>query len=177
MILKYRCDSQIGLQIICWCQLDFLSIKRLELSKIVFTSRRQSNLKMKFLNSIILCWSFLVVKQIMAFELTVKRGGAEALKPFLTNQLMNDILLRKIALSQRVTLTEKVRNSNLRNVLAYLRKNNSKVVERTKTRSNRLNGFKRFHHWFFFLENKNSFHLILSIYWFRRHKASIWLNS
>jgi len=88
----------------------------------------------------------MILQHIMALDLTVKRGGAEALKPFLTNQLMNDFRSRKLTLSQRVTLTEKVRNSKLRNVLAYLRKNDSKLVKRTKTRSNRLSAFKNFHH-------------------------------
>ena len=76
--------------------------------------------------------------QLIALNISLKRGGAEPITPFLTNQLINDVRNRRLQLANRITLTQKVKSSKLRNVLDNFKKKKSK--------NSRLNRFKKFHH-------------------------------
>ena len=122
------------------------------------TSCSKINLKMNAINSIILCWSFLIITEIEAMKLMVKRGGQEPLRPFLTNQSMDDFRNKKLLLARRVTLEQKVRNPKLRNFLAILlQKKKQRLATCTRNfncfktlkDTNHLNRFKSFHHWFY----------------------------
>ena len=94
--------------------------------------------KMKLFNSILLCWSFLPINQLVSLNISLKRGGSEPLNPFLTNQLINDVRNRRLLLANRITLTQKVKSSKLRNALDNF--------EKKKSKNSRLNRFKKFHH-------------------------------
>ncbi len=97
-----------------------------------------TKVKMKLFNSILLGWSFLPINQLVALNIPLKRGGPEPLNPFLTNQLINDVRNRRLQLANRITLTQKVKSSKLRNVLDKFKKKKSK--------NSRFNRFKKFHH-------------------------------
>ena len=112
---------------------------------------------MNTINSIILCWSFLTITELgaMKLDLMVKRGGQEPLRPFLTNQAMDDFRNKKLLLARRVTLEQKVRNPKLRNVLAILLQKKQQQLAtctrnyncfKTAKDTNRMNRFKKFHH-------------------------------
>ena len=128
-----------------------------------FLDCSKTNLKMNAINSIILCWSFLTITEIGATKMMVKRGGQEPLRPFLTNQSMDDFRNKKLLLARRVTLEQKVRNPKLRNVLAIvLQKKKQRLATctrnfncfKTAKNTNRLNRFKNYHHWFFYCWSK-----------------------
>ena len=76
----------------------------------------------------------------MAINISLKRGGSEPLNPFLTNQLINDVRNRRLLLANRITLTQKVKSSKLRNIFDTFKK------KKPSMKNNRLNRFKKFHH-------------------------------
>ena len=111
---------------------------------------------MNAINSIILCWSFLTIAEIgaMKLDLMVKRGGQEPLRPFLTNQSMDDFRNKRLLLARRVTLEQKIRNPKLRNVLAILLQKKQQRLKtcnrnyncfKTAKDISRMNRFKKFH--------------------------------
>ena len=112
---------------------------------------------MKFISSIFLCWSFLKIGELNAMKLdgTVKRGGAEPVRPFITNQSLDDFRNKKLMMAQRLALAKKVRDPRFRNMLAILLHQQKQKRERCNRNyncfknakdSNRLNRFKNFHH-------------------------------
>ena len=142
-----------------------------------FLDCSKTNLKMNAINSIILCWSFLTITEIGATKMMVKRGGQEPLRPFLTNQSMDDFRNKKLLLARRVTLEQKVRNPKLRNVLAIvLQKKKQRLATctrnfncfKTAKDTNRLNRFKNYHHWFFYCWSKiKKICSIFGLFWFK----------
>ena len=112
---------------------------------------------MKAFSFLILCWSFLTISEIeaMKLDLMVERGGQEPLRPFLTNQSIDDFRNQKLLLARRVTLEQKVRNPTLRNVLAIIFQKKQQQLAtctrnyncfKTAKDTNRMNRFKKFHH-------------------------------
>ena len=106
-----------------------------------FTNKSSpTKLIMKIFNSIVLCWSFLPINYLTAINIHIKRGGSEPLNPFLTSQLMSDVRNRRLQLANRITLTQKVKSSKLRNILDTFKK------KKPSMKNNRLNRFKKYHH-------------------------------
>ena len=118
---------------------EHLSIKGKKIRQISQINRRQP-LIMKIFNSIVLCWSFLPINYLTAINIYIKRGGSEPLNPFLTSQLISDVRNRRLQLANRITLTQKVKSSKLRNVFDTFKK------KKPSMKNNRLNRFKKYHH-------------------------------
>ena len=115
--------------------------------------------KMKIINSILLTIASLTINQVVAlnFDFNVKRGGAEPIKPFMTDLSLDDFRNKKLMLARRLAIKQKIRNPKLRNVIALLLQKKQQKLEKcnrnyncykTAKDSNRLNRFKKFHHWF-----------------------------
>ena len=91
----------------------------------------------------------------MKLDGTVKRGGAEPVRPFMSYQSLNDFRNKKLIMAQRLVLAQKVRDPHFRNVLAILlqqqkekrvRCNRNYNCFKNAKDSNRLSRFKNFHH-------------------------------
>ena len=112
---------------------------------------------MKIINSILLSISCLTINQVAALTLdfNVKRGGAEPIKPFITDLSLDDFRNKKLMLARRLAIKQKIRNPKLRNVIALLLQKKQQKLEKcnrnyncykTAKDTNRLNRFKKFHH-------------------------------
>ena len=118
------------------------------------TINLKTNLRMKVINSIFLCWTFLTTLNAMKLDGVLKRGGAEPYRPFMTYQSLDDFR-KKLMMAQRLALAQKVRDPNFRNMPAILlqqqkrkrgRCNRNYNCFKNSKDSNRLNRFKSFHH-------------------------------
>ena len=112
---------------------------------------------MKIINSILLTIASLTINQVVAlnFDFNVKRGGAEPIKPFMTDLSLDDFRNKKLMLARRLAIKQKIRNPKLRYVIALLLQKKQQKLEKcnrnyncykTAKDSNRLNRFKKFHH-------------------------------
>ena len=87
---------------------------------------------------------FLLCEAKFEGNFQVKRGGQEPFRPFQLNQLLANMKSRKQQ-SERITMTQKIQNRKLRQLLHMMTGNAKMNHTQEKRRSFRINRFQKFH--------------------------------